>query len=69
MAQSDDTKVMIILLFTSTMSSGVRNTQAPTLRANEMAYLAFSSCSAGESPEVTCEGGERRREERKGERW
>lgn len=45
-AQSEATNVMIILGLTSTMSSHVRNTTQPILRATLMMYLALDSRSS-----------------------
>lgn len=47
---------MIILDFVSTISSNVKNTNAPTLRAQLMAYLALLSLSAMDTPGVMIAG-------------
>jgi len=49
---------MIILLLTSTMSSGVKNTHAPILREQEIAYFAFSIWSSSLSAAL-CNVGKR----------
>ena len=50
------TNVMIIFGLTSTMSSHVKKTVAPSLRATEMTYFAFLAQSSGVSPVVTRAG-------------
>lgn len=58
-AHSEATKVIIILGFTSTMSSHVRNTTPPILRATLTMYLALAlrSSAVGAGP---CEAGGRK---------